>query len=365
MPAIEAGALSVSRGSCRLASLVPLTSSLRVAICYDGTALDEGMVFDAAAGEMVAVESIIDVVIEIEKALVARGHKPSRLILPGDPGTILRMLADVDCDVVFNFVESLRGVAELESAIRGAMSVRGIPVTGAPLEGLANCLSKPCARALATAAGVTVPAGCVIASAADDVHHIPHPCIVKPAAQDASHGIDGASVCKTPAETKARALKLIERGLGASLVEQYVDGREYNVSMVELIENGKRVLKTLPIAEITFDGYPAGTPKILTYAAKWEQESAEYKGSVSVEAKDLSDELRALLTQHANAAFRALSLSGYGRVDFRVDESGHPYVVDINPNPDFSRGAGFHLAGERAGYTYEDLVEIVVRAAQP
>jgi len=352
-----------ARGSCSIAGRV--SSSLRVAICYDGTALDEGMVFDSAAGEMVAVESIIDVVVEMERALLSRGHRPSRLVLPGDPSAILRALADVECDVVFNFVESLRGVAELEAAIRGAMSVRGIPVTGASLEGLANCLSKPRARALAAAVGVPVPAGCVITSDADDASHVPHPCIVKPAAQDASHGIDAASVCKTPAETKARALRLIERGLGASLVEQYVDGREYNVSMVEIVENGKRTLKTLPIAEITFDGYPAGTPKILTYAAKWEQESPEYKGSVSVEAKDLSDDLRAQLTRHANAAFRALSLSGYGRVDFRVDASGHPYVVDINPNPDFSRGAGFHLAGERAGYSYEDLVEIVVRAAQP
>jgi D-alanine-D-alanine ligase len=342
-----------------------VSSSLRVAICYDGTALDEGMVFDAAAGEMVAVESIMDVVVDIEAALLARGHRPSRLVLPGDASAILRMLADVECDVLFNFVESLRGVADLEAAIRGAMSVRGMRVTGASVEGLANCLSKPRARALAAAVGVPVPAGCVIASAADDASHLPHPVIVKPAAQDASHGIDGASVCHTPAETKARALKLIERGLGAALCEQYVDGREYNVSMVELVESGVRTLQTLPIAEITFEGYPAGTPKILTYAAKWEQESAEYKGSVSVEAQDLPDALRASLTQHAVAAFRALSLSGYGRVDFRVDAHGQPYVVDINPNPDFSRGAGFHLAGQRAGYAYEDLVEIVVRAALP
>jgi D-alanine-D-alanine ligase len=342
-----------------------VSNSLRVAICYDGTALDEGMVFDAAAGEMVAVESIIDVVVEIERALEARGHRPSRLIFPAEAPAILRMLADVECDVVFNFVESLRGVAELEAAVRGAMSVRGIPVTGAPLEGLANCLSKPRARALAAAFGVPVPAGCVIASRADDAAHLPHPVIVKPAAQDASHGIDAGSVCQTPDETKARALKLIDRGLGAALCEQYVDGREYNVSMVEIVESGKRTLKTLPIAEITFDGYPVGAPKILTYAAKWEQESVEYKGSVSVEADDLPDAVRAEMIRHANAAFRALGLSGYGRVDFRVDASGKPFVVDINPNPDFSRGAGFHLAGERAGYSYEDLVEIVVRAAQP
>lgn len=337
---------------------------MRVAICYDGAALDEGMTFDAESGETIAVETIMDVVVDVEAALASRGYQPSRLILPADPGAILRMLADVPCDVIFNFVESLRGIAELEAAVRGAMAVRGVPVTGAPLEALANCLSKPRARALVSAAGVPVPAGCVIADETGDARALPHPCIVKPSAQDASHGIDAASVCATPDDTKARAMKLVGRGLGPALVEQFIDGREYNVSMIELVEGGKRTLRALPVAEITFDGYPEGRPRILTYAAKWEKDSVEYKGSVSVEAKDLDAAARAALTSHAMATFRALGLSGYGRVDFRVDRSGRPFVVDVNPNPDFSRGAGFHLAGERAGYSYEDLVEIVVRAAQ-
>jgi D-alanine-D-alanine ligase len=339
--------------------------SLRVAIVYDGTALDEGMIFDSALGETVAVETIMEVVVDIEKALLARGHRPARLMLPGDPQALLRALADVEADVLFNFVESLRGVAELEAAVRGVMAVRGIPCTGAPLEGLANCLNKPRTRAIMSSLGVPVPVGCVIASEADDARHVPHPVIVKPSAQDASHGIDATSVCTTPEETKARAMLMIQRGIGPALVEQFVDGREYNVSMVEIVENGTRTLRTLPIAEITFDGFPAGMPRILTYAAKWETESPEYKGSVSVEAKDLPDDLRAELSRIATTAFRALSLCGYGRVDFRVDREGNPYVVDVNPNPDFSRGAGFHLAGERAGYTYEDLVELVARAALP
>jgi D-alanine-D-alanine ligase len=348
------------------ASSPPAVPSLRVAIVYDATATDEGMIFDAQLGETVAVETIVDVVVEMEAALTKRGHRPTRLPLPGaDPSGLLRALADVEADVLFNFVESLRGDANLESCVRGAMSVRGIPVTGASGEGLAYCLNKPRARALLGAAGVPVPVGCVISSAADDASQIPHPVLVKPSAQDASHGIDVSSVCHTPEQSKARAMWLVERGLGPALVEQYVEGREYNVSMVELVSNGTRTLKTLPIAEITFDGYPAGMPKILTYAAKWEKDAPEYKGSLSVEAKDISSELREKLTKYANLAFRTLLLCGYGRVDFRVDDKGDAYVIDVNPNPDFSRGAGFHLAGERAGYSYEELVELVVRAALP
>ena len=323
------------------------------------------MIFDAQLGETIAVETILDVVVEMEAALTKRGHRARRLALPADPAGILRALADVETDVLMNFVESLRGVAELESCVRGAMSVRGIPVTGASAEGLAYCLNKPRARALLGAAGVPVPLGCLITCAADDASHIPHPVLVKPAAQDASHGIDVKSVCRTPEETKQRAMFLVDRGLGPALVEQYVAGREYNVSMVEVVTNGTRTLETLPIAEITFDGYPEGMPRILTYSAKWEKDSPEYKGSLSVEAKDMSAELREKLTRHASLAFRTLLLCGYGRVDFRVDARGDAYVIDVNPNPDFSTGAGFHLAGERAGYSYEELVELVVRAALP
>ena len=335
---------------------------MRVAIVYDGAAVEEPYAFDAGVEETEAVESIVDVVEEIEAALTARGHVPFRVSLPNDPAGILRMIADLDADVLFNFVESLRGKAELEGPIRGVMAVRGIAVTGAGVDGLVNCLHKPRTRALLTAVGVPVAAGCLIRTDADDASAITHPVIVKPAAQDASHGIDRASVCATPLASKERAMKLIERGLGPALVEQYIDGREYNVSMIETIVDGARRLRTLPIAEIDFGGFPPGVPRILTYAAKWDTDSLEYKGSVSVEAT-LPAALRASLERHAVAAFRGLDLSGYGRVDFRVDAAGSPFVVDVNPNPDFSRGAGFHLAGERGGMTYEDLVEHVARTA--
>jgi D-alanine-D-alanine ligase len=339
-----------------------VNAPLRVAIVYDGAAVEEPYTFESGADESQAVESIVDVVEEIERALTARGHHPFRIALPNDPSSILRMIADLEADVLFNFVESLRGKAELEGAIRGVMAVRGIAVTGASVDGLVNCLHKPRTRALLVAAGVPVAPACLISGEADDASSLAHPVIVKPAAQDASHGIDRASVCHTPAESKARAMKLIERGIGPALVEQFVDGREYNVSMIETIEDGERRLRTLPIAEIDFSQFPDGAPRILTYAAKWDTESPEYKGSVSVEAS-IPDELRAKLQEHALAAFRALDLSGYGRADFRVDAEGRPFVVDVNPNPDFSRGAGFHLAGERAGMTYEDLVEHVARTA--
>ena len=91
-------------------------------------------------------------------------------------------------------------------------------------------------------------------------------------------------------------------------------------------------------------------------------ESAEYKGSVSRRA-ELAPELEQAVVGFAKRAFRATGLRGYGRVDFRLDSGGAPYALDVNPNPDLSRGAGLCLAAERAGMMYEDLVEGIVREA--
>jgi D-alanine-D-alanine ligase len=130
--------------------------------------------------------------------------------------------------------------------------------------------------------------------------------------------------------------------------------------MVELKDAPPRIL---PVAEIVYGEMPAGSPRILTFASKWDPDSADYHASVSVEARDLSPELRGEIERTALAAWRALGLRGYGRVDLRVDDAGRPYVIDVNPNPDLSRDAGLALAASRAGIEYAELVEGILLGA--
>jgi D-alanine-D-alanine ligase len=137
------------------------------------------------------------------------------------------------------------------------------------------------------------------------------------------------------------------------LVERYIDGRELNVSIVELFDAPPRVL---PVAEIVYRDVPGGVPRILTFASKWDPDSVDYQASESVEARDLSSSLRARIERMALAAWRALGLRGYGRVDLRVDDNDNPFVIDVNPNPDLSRDAGLALAASRAGVPYDELV---------
>lgn len=303
--------------------------------------------------------SVDDMAAHVAQALEARGHRPRILALPANRRELFAFMGSLKADAIQNHVECYADQASLESSVRGMMELTGIPVTGAPLDGLALCLEKPRARAVLLGEGVPVPPAIVVRDPSDALEGLPLPCIVKPAAQDASEGIDGTSVCHTAPEARARIERLLAAGLGPALVELFVDGRELNVSMIESPDG---TLRALPVAEIDYSGFPADLPKILTFAAKWNEESAEYKGSVSRRA-ELAPELERAVVAFAKRAFRATGLRGYGRVDFRLDSAGAPHALDVNPNPDLSRGAGLCLAAERAGMTYEDLVEGIVREA--
>lgn len=329
----------------------------RLTIVYDARALGDLVHMDVGEADRAAVESVGAVIADVVAVARRWGARVRVVGLAPYGPRFLRQMAALDADLVVNFAESWAGRAELEAAVGWALEARGIAYTGAPPRALTLCLDKPTTRAVMAAEGVPTAEAVVwrTPSEAWPERVAPAgPWLVKPAAQDASHGIDAASVVADAVQAHVRARYLFDRGLGPVLVERYVDGRELNVSIVELDDSEPRIL---PIAEIVYGDMPAGCPRILTYAGKWDPASPEYQASVSTEAKDLSPSLRAHLERIAMAAWRALGLRGYARVDFRVDAEERPYVIDVNPNPDLSRDAGLALAAARAGLSYERLIE--------
>jgi D-alanine-D-alanine ligase len=142
------------------------------------------------------------------------------------------------------------------------------------------------------------------------------------------------------------------------LVEEFIAGRELYVS---LLGNGDS-LAALPMHEVDFSHMPAAAPHIVTYDGKWDPASQEYKGTCSKRA-ELSDAQERRVAEVARAAFLALELSDYARVDVRLAANGVPYVIDVNPNCDLSDGAGVCRAASFGGIAYPDLIERVIDAA--
>ncbi len=134
-------------------------------------------------------------------------------------------------------------------------------------------------------------------------------------------------------------------------MEEYLDGREFNVS---ILGDGKP--EVLAVSEIDFAGLPEGLPRIVCYRAKWDEDSPMYKGTVPVCPADIPRELEDRIRQVALRSYRVLGCRDYARVDLRTDARGHLYVLEVNPNPDLGPKAGLARAARAAGCSYAELV---------
>ncbi|TFG95506.1 MAG: hypothetical protein E4H13_13325, partial [Calditrichales bacterium] len=144
---------------------------------------------------------------------------------------------------------------------------------------------------------------------------------------------------------------------GEWFVESYIPGREFNISI--LADNGKP--EVLPVAEIEFVDFPPDKPMIVDYRAKWETDSFEYQHTVrSFDFPDTDESLFAELRVITAKCWEIFDLRGYARVDFRVDENGKPWVLEINANPCISPDSGFVAAAERAGINFNTVIKRII-----
>jgi D-alanine-D-alanine ligase len=154
-----------------------------------------------------------------------------------------------------------------------------------------------------------------------------------------------------------RVLAIHEKVKDAALVEEFIDGRELHVGVL-----GNQRPQALPPIEIDFSGLPPDSPHILGGKAKWDENSAEFKGTRAVVA-ELNDELKARVRQVALAAYRALRVHDYGRVDLRVTDTGEVFVIEVNASCYLEKTSEFAVAAEAAGLDYPSLVNRIVECA--
>lgn len=337
-----------------------MPSTLCFAIAYDATPADprRGEPRDA-----VSKSGVRDSVDGIEEALRGLGHRPIRLPIGRDVGATIAALKKIHPDAVVNLCEGLADDAAHEAHVAALFELARVPYTGAPPETLAIALRKPLAKALLTARGIPVPAGVEISDPADAPKSVERagiapPWFVKPSREDASLGIDAASVVSTARALRDRAGYIVDRYRQSALVEPYLDGREFNVTVI-----GDTRLEVLPIAEIDFSGMPTGHPRILTYEAKWSAGSRADRGSVPVCPARIDAALANRLATIAEAAVAAIGGRDVTRVDFRLDAKGQPFVLEVNANPDLSPRAGVARQVAARGWTYPEFVMSLCEAA--
>jgi D-alanine-D-alanine ligase len=278
--------------------------------------------------------------------------------LDGTPKSLLG-LARMECDLVFNLTESFAGDDTADFKIAGFLELIGKRYTGSGTHGLMMAQDKALAKKIFQFHGVHTP---VFARSyrgrLDFSHDLHFPVIVKPAREDGSIGIEFSAVVNSIRELMERIDWLHANFDSPVLIEEYVEGREMYVGVI-----GNDKPEALPVVELDLSKLPDGTPRIASAEVKWGKGTKAYRDTKSAIAIDLPEESVASLQQTAVAAYQALELRDYGRVDMRLQPNGRVAVIEVNPNPWLSSKAEFAMAARKSGRTYSQLVEEIVELA--
>jgi D-alanine-D-alanine ligase len=296
----------------------------------------------------------------VAAAIMRLGYRPEPVPVTLDLAAMLRRLEAMKPIIVFNLVESIGGVGRHLHLPAAAMDAAGIPYTGCGAVALIETGNKLIAKRRLKEAGIATPAW---RASGDPAHSLEGGMIVKPVWEDASIGIDAGAVATGWAAARRRMAEMRARLGGEWFAEAFVDGREFNVALLETPERAPDDPLVLPAAELRYVDFPPGMPRIADYASKWDKDSFAYRNTpLSLDLPPGDAAMVARMGGIARACWRLFGLAGYARVDFRCDSAGEPVVLEVNPNPCLSPDSGFGRMLERSGMDFDRGIEAIIEA---
>jgi D-alanine-D-alanine ligase len=335
-------------------------SKLKIIVMYDRVLVDESEEQAASTDKAPVVRTLDkkEVEEEVAEALTKLGHEPMMHEVDGTTKSLIA-LTRIECDLVFNLCESFADDDTADFKIAAFLELIGKKYTGSGTHGLMLAQDKAIAKKIFAFHGVHTP---VFAKSfrgrLDFSHDLQFPVIVKPAREDGSIGIEFSAVVSSIRELMERMDWLHAHFDSPVLIEEYVEGREIYVGII-----GNDKPEALPVIELDLSKLPDGTPRIASAEVKWGKGTKAYRDTKSAIATDLPEESVLTLQQTALAAYQALELRDYGRVDMRLQSDGRVHVIEVNPNPWLASKAEFAMAAKKSGRTYTQLVEEIVELA--
>ncbi len=327
-------------------------SKLKILIVYNEPVKRPGYDLD-----YISEAGVIDEAEAVYQEIVRLGHVPAYLAAR-DLSQVLSKIDEFKPDLIFNLCEGFQGKAQNEMHIAAMWELLGIPYTGNPPLTLGLAQDKVLAKRLFQAQNILTPPFQVFQTIPEQ-SHLEYPVIAKPSREDASLGIEQqAAILHHFDELKLRVAELLEKYQQPILVEQYIEGREFNISIF-----GNTPPRVLAISEISFEKLGSSEPHITGYEAKWLPSHPLYQKTPAICPAVITSELQHRLEQVALQVYSVLGGRDYGRVDTRVDATGNIFVLEYNPNPDISSEAGFVKALQAAGISYKNFVEQLITEA--
>jgi D-alanine-D-alanine ligase len=294
---------------------------------------------------------------DVVSTLRAMGHEVQPLGVHDDLGDIRRAATEWKPHVAFNLLEGFDDVSIFDQNVVSHLELLKLSYTGCNPRGLVLARDKSLSKKLLAYHRIPVPEFEVyrIGRPVRRPKRLSFPLIVKSLTQEASIGISQASVVDTDEKLKERVAFIHESIKTAAIAEQYIEGRELYVGVL-----GNQVLQALPVWELFFTNMPPDAKRIATDRVKWSVKYQQKYGIESGPARDLPDATADQLHHLCKRAFRALELSGYARIDMRLDADGRVWVLEANPNPQIAKGEDFAASADKVGISYESLMQRIL-----
>ncbi len=290
--------------------------------------------------------------------LKAAGHEVLPLGLSDSLSELRRAIIDWRPDIAFNLLEEFDGIVTYDQHVVAFLELMHLPYTGCNPRGMLLSRDKVLSKQLLSYHRIPTPQFMVFVRGRKP--RIPaglrFPMFVKSSTEDASLGIAHASVVGDPRQLGERIAFIHEQTHSDALVEEYIEGRELYVGVI-----GNDRLKVLPVWEMRFGSLPETLPAIATRKVKWDRRYQEKYGITTAAATHLPDGTMGRLEQLSKRIFRALHLTGYARMDFRLRDDGALYVLEANANPNISMAEDFSQAALTAGMRYRDLLNRILQ----
>jgi D-alanine-D-alanine ligase len=286
------------------------------------------------------------------------GHHAEPLGVSHDLGAIRRFIEEHRPHIAFNLLEEFQGVAVFDQHVVSYLELMKLSYSGCNPRGLMLAHDKALSKQLLTYHRIATPRFAVFERGRKIVlrRRYTYPLLVKSVIEEASLGISQKSIVRTDEQLKDRVAYVHDELQTDALVEEFIEGRELYVGVL-----GNRRLQTLPIWEMTFANLPSDVANIATRRVKWDTAYQKKLGVQTNAAEGLSKAQKLAISQLCKRVYRALSLSGYARLDLRMTPEGRVYVLEANPNPNLSYGEDFAESAESAGVSYEQLLQRILR----
>jgi D-alanine-D-alanine ligase len=291
-------------------------------------------------------------------ALAQLGYEAQYLAIFDDLDLIQQKLQQFQPDVIFNLADQFKNNRAFDQNIVSFLAMRGVAFTGCGSTGLTLCKHKAVSKKILgyhrihTPDFVTIARGKRIARP----KRLKFPILVKPLKEEASLGISQASFVETDEQFKERVQFIHEKYDNDVIAEEYIEGRELYVSVM-----GNHRLDVFPIRELVFREVPPDEPKIATYKAKWDEDYRKRWGLENRDAEGIEPAVVASIQKTCKRIYHLLTIDGYARLDLRLTADNKVYFIEANPNPTLAEDEDFAQSARKAGVSYPQLIDRIIR----